>query len=75
MRNRLGRDSKIYNALRGPSANDAQVTIVDNYNGEQANHGKYEWFEDESLFLYAGKRYCVEEEEQNKSAFNTLLSL
>ena len=74
MKNRPGRDTKIYEALRGPSCNEAQVTIMENDDGELIDYCKYEWFADEPLFLYAGRRNCVEEEE-NVSVFSTLLSL
>ena len=75
MRNRPGRETKIYDALRGPSASEAQVTIVKNHKGELISRCKYEWFEDEPLFLYAGRRHCVEEEKENTSVFGTLSSL
>ena len=62
MRSRPDKTSEIYNALRGPSVSKASVKITQDHRGEKSKQSDYEWFDDEPLFLYAGRRRCVEQE-------------
>ena len=62
MRKRPDKTSEIYNALRGPSVSKASFKTAQNHRGEKSKQCDYEWFDDEPLFLYAGRRHCVEQE-------------
>ena len=68
MRKRPSKSSKIYTALRGPSANDAIVVV----GGEPIKTCENTWFNNEPLFLYAGRRYCVEKNFKSRSLISSL---
>ena len=68
MRSRPNKSSKIYSALRGPSANDAIVVL----GGEPIRNCENTWFNNEPLFLYAGRRYCVEKDLKSRSLISLL---
>ena len=56
------KSSKIYTALRGPSTNESTFTLTSNDKSELVKKCYFEWFDDEPLFLYAGRRRCIEQE-------------
>ena len=72
MKKRPSKSSKIYTALRGPSANDALLLVRQNNIGEQIKTSENEWFNNEPLFLYAGRRYCVEKDLKSRSLISLL---
>ena len=72
MRSRPNKSSKIYSALRGPNANEAQVFITQNNEGKPIKTCNFEWFDDEPLFLYAGRRYCVENKNNSRGLLSSL---
>ena len=67
VRSRPDKTSKIYLALRGPNANEAQVFITKNDKGVPIKKCNLKWFDDEPLFLYVGRRYCVENGSESRS--------
>ena len=72
MRSRPKKSSKIYSALRGPNANEAQVFITQNNEGEPIKTCNLQWFDDEPLFLYAGRRFCIEKESNSRGLLSSL---
>ena len=61
------KSSKVYSALRGPSTNESTFTLTFNDRSELVKKCDCEWFDDEPLFLYAGRRRCVEQENNSVS--------